>query len=94
MEFRGWYKDETGILLYLMMEYFEQGDLGQFIKEFGPQGEENAKEITRQLLEGLVVLHQRQICHRDLKPQVWALPGREFVYFTCTKHTAEYTYCI
>jgi serine/threonine protein kinase len=31
---------------------------------------ENAKEITRQILEGLVVLQKEGICHRDLKPQV------------------------
>lgn len=52
------------------MEYFEHGDLGQHIKIFGRQEEETSREITRQLLEGLVVLHQKQICHRDLKPQV------------------------
>lgn len=52
------------------MEYFEHGDLGDYIKEFGPQAETDAKEITRQLSEGLVILHDRQICHRDLKPKV------------------------
>lgn len=52
------------------MEYLELGDLGQYIRHFGPQEEVTAIEITRQLLGGLVVLHHKHICHRDLKPQV------------------------
>lgn len=52
------------------MEYVEHGDLEQYLKEFGTAAKSHASEITRQLLEGLVVLHERNICHRDLKPQV------------------------
>lgn len=55
------------------MEYMEYGDLGQYLKRFGMQNETNAKEITQQILEGLVVLHKSYICHRDLKPEVWLL---------------------
>lgn len=28
------------------------------------------KDITRQILNALVIMHERSICHRDLKPQV------------------------
>lgn len=52
------------------MEFLEHGDLEQYLKTFGVEAKKDAAEITRQLLEGLVVLHERQICHRDLKPQV------------------------
>lgn len=50
------------------MEYIEHGHLGTYIA--GYQKQVDAKEITTQILEGLVVLHERKICHRDLKPQV------------------------
>lgn len=50
------------------MEYIEHGDLGHYMA--GNQNEVDTKEITSQILEGLVVLHEREICHRDLKPQV------------------------
>lgn len=49
------------------MEYIEHGHLGKYIAEYQKV---DAKEITSQILEGLVVLHEREICHRDLKPQV------------------------
>lgn len=52
------------------MEYIEHGDLSQYLKITGPCTDEDAREITRQLLDGLVVLHEIKICHRDLKPQV------------------------
>lgn len=52
------------------MEYIEHGDLGQYIEKSWPQAKAEAKEITVQILEGLEVLHEREICHRDLKPQV------------------------
>lgn len=68
MLFLGWFEDEHSI--YLAMEYIEYGDLGQFIKEYGAHAKANVKVIAVQLLEGLVVLHGRGICHRDLKPQV------------------------
>ncbi|KAI5843120.1 kinase-like domain-containing protein [Morchella snyderi] len=63
------YKDKN--FLYIAMEYVVDGDLGRYIKARGdsllPEG--IWRPITGQLLEGLQVLHQRLICHRDLKPQ-------------------------
>lgn len=55
--------------LYIAMEYVEYGDLSQYIRDQSARPE--AREITSQLLEGITVLHERHICHRDLKPQVW-----------------------
>lgn len=52
------------------MEYIAHGDLQQYLEEHGPQAAAEAKQITSQILEGLVVLHEREICHRDLKPKV------------------------
>lgn len=52
------------------MEYVAYGDLQQYITSVPSDARTNAKVIGRQILSGLVVLHERQICHRDLKPQV------------------------
>lgn len=56
--------------MHIAMEYIEFGDLAQYIGEHGATEESEATEITSQILKGLVVLHDRDICHRDLKPQV------------------------
>jgi serine/threonine protein kinase len=56
------------------MEYVEHGDLRGYLEKFGEQSEESAKEIAMQVLEGLVILHGRSICYRDLKPEVNLLP--------------------
>lgn len=49
------------------MEYMEYGDLNGYIKDLRLV---EVKEVTRQVLEGLEVLHGEGICHRDLKPAV------------------------
>lgn len=51
------------------MEYIEYGDLAKLINESN-MTEDDAKIITRQLLEGLKVMHENSFCHRDLKPMV------------------------
>lgn len=57
------------------MEYIEHGDLSNYMRsQKGPVPEDTSRAITRQVLEALTVLHERQICHRDLKPQVSRYP--------------------
>lgn len=51
------------------MEYIEYGDLSEYMKDRETARSE-ASEVTRQILEGLKILHGEGICHRDLKPQV------------------------
>lgn len=52
------------------MEYVAHGDLYQYMTSNTTQVKTEATAITPQILAGLVVLHEREICHRDLKPQV------------------------
>ena len=64
VHFYGWFENDTSV--FLAMEYFELGDLENFVT---PQlTEKDAKVIGRQLLEGLEVLHGYHLVHRDLKP--------------------------
>lgn len=62
----GWFEDPHAT--HIAMEYIEHGDLSQYIK--ADMAKTEVREITSQILRGLVVLHGRGICHRDLKPQV------------------------
>lgn len=79
MEFFGWYENEKDI--FLAMEFIEYGDLGEYIKD-QEKAKAGAKEITKQILEGLEVLHEKGICHRDLKPQV--LPPSSYCFSLLT----------
>lgn len=66
--FLGWFENPYAV--HIAMEYIEYGNLSEYIHQYGAHAKADAREITSQLLEGLVVLHEREICHRDLKPQV------------------------
>lgn len=70
MQFLGCYQERGCV--FLAMEYVEHSDLKGFLKRFGKQSEDSAKEIAMQVLEGLVILHERSICYRDLKPEVYS----------------------
>ena len=73
MEFLGWYEEpET---LYIAMEYLEEGNLSKNISTLAPLPQETVKTISKQILEGLKVMHQEGITHGDIKPAVLALPS-------------------
>ncbi|KAG0643263.1 kinase-like domain-containing protein [Tuber brumale] len=64
VEFRGWFEEpET---LYIAMEYLPEGDLTKHIGTPLPQ--DTVQNISKQILEGLKLMHQLGIAHRDLKP--------------------------
>ncbi|PUU79037.1 kinase-like domain-containing protein [Tuber borchii] len=64
VEFQGWFEEpET---LYIAMEYLKEGDLTRHIGSPLPQ--ESVRNISKQILEGLKLMHQQGIAHRDLKP--------------------------
>lgn len=52
------------------MEYIPNGDLSEYITGHPEQARAEAQNIAKQILAGLVILHQRKICHRDLKAHV------------------------
>ena len=64
VRFHGWYEDTRSV--YLAMEYFEKGDLGQHLG--APLAEDEVRVISKQVLEGLAELHGQNWAHRDLKP--------------------------
>ena len=69
MNFLGWFEDlET---LYIAMEYLEEGDLTKHIRTPLPQ--ETVQNISKQILEGLKIMHRHGIAHRDIKPAVLPL---------------------
>nr|POF22312.1 vegetative incompatibility protein het-e-1 [Quercus suber] len=63
--FHGWFDDKTYI--YLAMDFFPLGDLSLYIRQ--PLPEEQVRDIARQLLRGLQIIHNMGFTHRDLKPQ-------------------------
>ncbi|KAG0123956.1 kinase-like domain-containing protein [Tuber indicum] len=64
VEFLGWFEDSDR--LYIAMEYFERGDLRRRLNK--PLPEDVVQRITEQVLNGLQVMHENGIAHRDLKP--------------------------
>ena len=50
------------------MEYLELGDLEGHLK--ARLSLMDARQITQQLLEGLIFMHSNDFAHRDLKPSV------------------------
>ncbi|RAH66708.1 serine/threonine-protein kinase [Aspergillus aculeatinus CBS 121060] len=64
VSFLGWMEDPSN--LYLYMEFFPLGVLESHISESIP--EEEVKDITTNLLNGLRIIHAEQFTHRDLKP--------------------------
>lgn len=52
------------------MEYLQDGDLAGYMRESRSNGAAEIHDITAQVLNGLAVLHERGMAHRNLKPQV------------------------
>lgn len=61
---------DVGDALCIALEYCADGDLAHLIRKHpAGLGLERARRLGRQLLSALRYLHERAICHRDLKPQ-------------------------
>lgn len=62
--FFGWFEDAAN--LFLTMEYFGLGDLENHISESMTQNE--IKDITTDVVNGLRIMHSENFAHRDVKP--------------------------
>jgi len=69
------------------MEYLGEGDLTKHIGTPLPQ--ETVQNISKQILEGLRVMHQQGIAHRDLKPAVWPWPPNSSLGYIASENTDE-----
>ena len=72
------YGEENG-RLYLVMKWVRQGSLEKRL-ESGPLSFEEALAISRQIATALDYAHQRQIIHRDIKPDNVLLGNNDHVY--------------
>ena len=60
---------ETNNQLLIKMEYIKYGTLGHWIKTHNKITEEEASIIINHILSAVIYLHNKQICHRDIKPK-------------------------
>ena len=68
LQLLGWYESSDYDDVAMEYRYISHGHLRNYPEVRGSESE--AKAITRQLLEGLVIIHQDGYAHRDLKPEV------------------------
>lgn len=67
---------------YIVMEYLEGADLAEVLESSGPMPAARAADIITQVLHGLAAAHEKNIIHRDMKPEnvfIIQRDGRDFV---------------
>ena len=61
---------DTQTKLYLILELGENGDLYEYISKHGDGvGEDESRDIFRQIVEAIAYCHRHHVVHRDLKPE-------------------------
>lgn len=61
--------EQAGMLHFLVMEFIEGQSLAQKVAESGPLSIQTAVQMILQACHGLQHAHERQMIHRDIKPQ-------------------------
>ncbi|KAF1957172.1 kinase-like protein [Byssothecium circinans] len=62
----GWYESLDDV--FIAMEYFEHGDLENYLLEVRNMPENDVRIISNQVLKGVEQMHVNRFAHRDLKP--------------------------
>lgn len=57
----------SGNMISILMEYVPGGSISNVLNRFGPLPEKVLALYTRQIVEGVVYLHDNRVIHRDLK---------------------------
>jgi len=60
---------DTHSHVHIILEYMSGGELFEQITQRGSYGETDTSKITKQILSGILYLHETGVCHRDLKPE-------------------------
>eukprot|EP00079_Xenopus_tropicalis_P035964 XP_017949735.1 PREDICTED: eukaryotic translation initiation factor 2-alpha kinase 3 [Xenopus tropicalis] len=55
--------------LYIQMEFCENGDLRNWIREMKEVDKKNSLDIFWQIVKGVAYIHSQKLIHRDLKPE-------------------------
>eukprot|EP00178_Gracilaria_changii_P017780 TRINITY_DN506_c0_g1_i1.p1 TRINITY_DN506_c0_g1~~TRINITY_DN506_c0_g1_i1.p1 ORF type:complete len:487 (+),score=92.93 TRINITY_DN506_c0_g1_i1:157-1461(+) len=55
--------------LHIVLEYMQGGELFDIIAEAGSFSEQQAAQVTRDVIKGIKYLHMHDIVHRDIKPE-------------------------
>jgi serine/threonine-protein kinase ULK/ATG1 len=63
------YYHELPTEIYLIIEFCNGGDLAEYLLKKETLSEMSIKHLTRHIAGALQAIHQRQIIHRDIKPQ-------------------------
>ena len=60
---------ETETHVYIITEHIKGGDLYDYIEATGALRNDEYLKFFAQIVQGLLYLHNRNLCHRDLKPE-------------------------
>ena len=58
---------QIGENIFINMEYMPGGSISAMLKQYKAFEEKVIKKFTRQVLQGLVYLHEKGVIHRDIK---------------------------
>lgn len=68
---------ETAAHLYVVMELLEGGDLLDFVVSQGCLPEDEARRLFQELCDAIAFLHEKDVVHRDIKPDNILLTGTD-----------------